>query len=50
MYLEEEDIQLMIDIGFTKTQAMVYLALLKLGKIDANSLSKNLKTFLEEFS
>lgn len=44
MYLEEEDIQLMIDIGFTKTQAMVYLALLKLGKIDANSLSKNLGT------
>jgi len=41
MFLAEEDVLLLTDIGFTKTQAKLYLTLLKLGQTDGNSLGKN---------
>ena len=40
MFLEEEDLQTLIQIGFTKTQAKLYLTLLKLGRTDGKTLSK----------
>ena len=41
MFLAEEDIQFLTDIGFTKTQAKLYLTLIKLGQTDGNSLGKS---------
>jgi sugar-specific transcriptional regulator TrmB len=38
--IDGEDIRLLIEIGFTKTQAKVYLTLLKFGETDAKTLSK----------
>lgn len=38
--VDEEDIRLLTEIGFTKTQAKVYLTLLKTGETDARTLSK----------
>lgn len=40
MFFGEEDLQSLIQIGFTKTQANLYLALLKLGQTDGKTLSK----------
>jgi sugar-specific transcriptional regulator TrmB len=40
MFFEGEDTQLLTEIGFTKTQAKLYLTLLKLGKTDGKTLSK----------
>jgi sugar-specific transcriptional regulator TrmB len=38
---EQEDIQLLTDIGLTKTQAKLYLALLKRGQTDGSTLGKD---------
>lgn len=38
MLVDKEDTQLLIEMGFTQTQAKVYLALLKLGESDARTL------------
>jgi len=40
MSFEEEDTHLLADLGFTKNQAKLYIALLKLGKADGKTLSK----------
>jgi sugar-specific transcriptional regulator TrmB len=40
VFIEEGDIHFLIDIGFTKTQAKLYLTLLKLEDADANTLSE----------
>jgi sugar-specific transcriptional regulator TrmB len=40
LLLQEEDIQLLVQIGFTAAQAKVYLSLLKTGKTDVKTLSK----------
>jgi sugar-specific transcriptional regulator TrmB len=40
MSFEDEDTQLLTEIGFTKTQAKLYLTLLKLGKTEGKTLSK----------
>jgi len=40
LLIDGEDIRLLIEIGFTKTQAKVYLTLLKFGETDAKTLSK----------
>jgi sugar-specific transcriptional regulator TrmB len=37
---DEEDTHLLMDIGFTKNQAKLYLTLLKLGRADGTTLSK----------
>ena len=39
--IDEEDIRFLTEIGFTKTQANLYLTLLKTGETDARTLSKN---------
>ena len=39
MLLQDGDIEFLIQIGFTVTQAKLYLALLKLGRTDAKTLS-----------
>ena len=44
MSFEREDTQLLTEIGFTKTQAKLYLALLRLGKTDGKTLSKQTGT------
>lgn len=44
MFSDDEDLNLLTQVGFTKTQAKLYLALLKLGKIDGKTLSKNANT------
>ena len=44
MLLEEEDLQTLTQIGFTKTQAKLYLSLLKLGRTDGKTLSKKSKS------
>ena len=41
MVFEEQDLQYLTEIGFTKTQAKLYLTLLRLGKTDGKTLSKN---------
>jgi sugar-specific transcriptional regulator TrmB len=41
MVFEEQDLQFLTEIGFTKTQAKLYLTLLRLGKTDGKTLSKN---------
>jgi len=41
MFEADGDIQLLTDIGFTKTQAKLYLTLLKLGLTSGNTLYKN---------
>ncbi len=40
MLFQHEDIRLLTQIGFTETQAKLYLALLSIGKTDAKNLSK----------
>ena len=40
MSFEDEDTQLLTEIGFTKTQAKMYLTLLKLGRTDGKTLAK----------
>ncbi len=40
MFLEEESIGLLTQLGFNITQAKLYLALSKLGEADARTLSK----------
>jgi sugar-specific transcriptional regulator TrmB len=40
MLIEGEEIQLLMDIGFTKTQAKLYLTLLKLEEADGRALSE----------
>jgi sugar-specific transcriptional regulator TrmB len=41
VFFEEEENQLLIQIGFTKTQAKIYLTLLKLGEANGRILCKN---------
>jgi sugar-specific transcriptional regulator TrmB len=41
---DEEDTHLLMDIGFTKNQAKLYLTLLKLGRADGTTLSKTAKS------
>jgi sugar-specific transcriptional regulator TrmB len=41
MFVEEEDLHILTQIGFTKNQAKLYLALLKLGRTDGRTLAKN---------
>jgi sugar-specific transcriptional regulator TrmB len=40
--IEDEQVQLLIDLGFTKNQAKIYLMLLKLEATDASTLSKKI--------
>jgi sugar-specific transcriptional regulator TrmB len=41
VFFEEEENKLLIQIGFTKTQAKIYLTLLKLGEANGRMLCKN---------
>jgi len=41
MFPGKEDVQILTDIGFTQTQAKLYLTLLKLGQANGNSIAKN---------
>jgi len=38
--LQQEGISLLVELGFTRTQAKLYLTLLNLGKTDATVLAK----------
>ncbi|NLF88425.1 TrmB family transcriptional regulator, partial [Candidatus Bathyarchaeota archaeon] len=40
MLFQEEDIRLLIQVGFTEAQAKLYLALLSIGQTDVKNLSK----------
>ena len=44
MSFDEEDTYLLMEMGFTKNQAKLYLALLKLGRTDGTTLSKIAKS------
>jgi sugar-specific transcriptional regulator TrmB len=41
--IQEEDIRLLVQMGFTETQAKLYLALINIGKTDVKTLAKQAK-------
>lgn len=48
MQIQEDNIDLLTEIGFTKTQAKLYLALIRIGKTNIKSLSKHVDTPRQE--